>query len=563
MVSAGNLTFVDGSPRLTGQYSGFDTNAIVEATILGKRVPAVRMESTISNNKVQTAAYNQLNTLLSSLQSSLNGLRNPPGFSNLDKNIFENKSGFLTSSSTTPATNLLGVSTQNSAATGVYEVEILQLATANKISTGVVTDSSAAQGITDTITVGLSGGTTKDISITSDMSLSEIAEAINGVKSDTGVRASIVKVTDNDFRLVMTAEETGKAITLSGAGNFLSTYGDGSVLTELEAANKAQIKVDGIATVIERDSNNLDDVIDGVTLQLFKAEVGTTIKVEIDNNLGATKEAIDLFVNNYNSLRDFVTEQRNYDPTGGDSTKPALYGDDILRGIERTLSSIVSSGASGVEGNVSNTLGLIGISLDQSNKLIINDKELDEALVNDLDGVRSVFEFKFEPDDTRLQLISRNKEFTVNDFELVIDGIDGDGKITGASVTGYGNVFDVNGNSLVGKEGTAFEGVVMAFIGTPGSGAQTIQVNTSYGIAEDFYQKIEGYIAPGSGNISTRLVEIEDESKDLNEKITALDARLELTKQFLVEKYSKLEQALAQADAMRKQLEAMSNANNK
>ncbi|OLF34356.1 hypothetical protein BTW00_13745, partial [Psychrobacter sp. C 20.9] len=90
----------------------------------------------------------------------------------------------------------------NSAASGVYEIEVLQIATANKISSGNVVDSAAAQGITDTITLGVSGGTTKDISISSDMSLNDIAGAINGVTNDTGVRASVIKVGDNDFRLV-------------------------------------------------------------------------------------------------------------------------------------------------------------------------------------------------------------------------------------------------------------------------------------------------------------------------------------------------------------------------
>ncbi|KKJ76498.1 hypothetical protein WH95_11790 [Kiloniella litopenaei] len=559
-MEAGTLTYVNGSPRITGQYSGFDTNAIVEASILAKRLPAVRMESTISNNEIRTEAYGELNTLLTSLRNSLNGLRNPPGLTGRDNNVFEAKAGFLTSSTATPATDILGVTSSNSAAAGVYEIEVLQIATANKISSGTVADATAAQGVTDTITLGVSGGTTKDISITADMSLNDIAGAINGVSNDTGVRASVIKVGDNDFRLVLTAEETGKAITLSGAGNFLSTYGDGAVLTELQAANKAQIKVDGIATVIERDTNNITDVIDGVTVQLYKAEVGNQIKVEINNNLGGIKTAISGFVDTYNSLRDLVKQQRDFDPSSSSGTKPALYGDDILRRVERALSGIVSTGAEGVDSSQINTLALLGIELDDDNKLVIDSNKLDDALVTNLDGVRSVFEFTFEPDDTRLAIISRTQAINVDDFSLVIDGIDGSGNITGASVTGYGNVFDISGNTLKGQVGTAFEGMTMVFVGTPGSGAQTIEVKTSYGIAENFFHSIDDFVKPGSGQLSTRLLELADANKELNEKIVALDARLELTRNFLIEKYSRLEQVLAQADAMRKQLEAQANA---
>ncbi|WP_417454259.1 flagellar filament capping protein FliD [Kiloniella sp.] len=559
-MDAGTLTYVNGSPRITGQYSGFDTNAIVEATLLAKRLPAVRMESTISDNEVQTQAYNELNTLLTSLRDSLNGLRNPPGLSGRDSNIFEAKSGFLTSSTSTPATDILGVSSTNSAASGVYEIEVLQIATANKISSSTVVDATAAQGITDTITLGVSGGATKDISITSDMSLNDIAGAINGVTNDTGVRASVIKVGDNDFRLVMTAEETGKAITLSGAGNFLSTYGDGAVLTELQAGDKAQIKVDGIATVIERDTNNITDVIEGVTIQLYKAEVGNNIKVEINNNLGGIKTAINDFVETYNTLRDLVKQQRDYDPSSSSGGKPPLYGDDILRRVDRALSGIVSTGAEGVDGGKVNTLALIGVELNDDNKLAVDSTKLDDALVTNLDGVRSVFEFTFEPDDSRLAVISRTKGINIDDFSLVIDGVDGSGNITGASVTGYGDVFDITGNTLKGKVGTAFEGMTMVFVGTPGSGSQTIEVKTSYGIAENFFHSVDDFVKPGSGQLSTRILELADANKDLNEKIVALDARLELTRNFLIEKYSRLEQVLAQADAMRKQLEAQANA---
>ncbi|WP_299376389.1 flagellar filament capping protein FliD [uncultured Kiloniella sp.] len=559
-MDAGTLTYVNGSPRITGQYSGFDTNAIVEATLLAKRLPAVRMESTISDNEVQTEAYSELNTLLTSLRDSLNGLRNPPGLSGRDSNIFEAKSGFLTSSTSTPATDILGVSSTNSAASGVYEIEVLQIATANKISSGTVVDATAAQGVTDTITLGVSGGATKDISITSDMSLNDIAGAINGVTNDTGVRASVIKVGDNDFRLVMTAEETGKAITLSGAGNFLSTYGDGAVLTELQAGDKAQIKVDGIATVIERDTNNITDVIEGVTIQLYKAEVGNNIKVEINNNLGGIKTAINDFVETYNTLRDLVKQQRDYDPSSSSGGKPPLYGDDILRRVDRALSGIVSTGAEGVDSSQINTLALMGIELNGDNKLIVDSTKLDDALVTNLDGVRSVFEFTFEPDDSRLAVISRTKGINIDDFSLVIDGVDGSGNITGASVTGYGNVFDITGNTLKGKVGTAFEGMTMVFVGTPGSGSQTIEVKTSYGIAENFFHSIDDFVKPGSGQLSTRMLELADSNKELNEKIVALDARLELTRNFLIEKYSRLEQVLAQADAMRKQLEAQANA---
>ncbi|MEH6632609.1 MAG: flagellar filament capping protein FliD [Halopseudomonas aestusnigri] len=560
MVSTGNLNFVNGSPTLSGQFSGFDTNAIIEATLLAKRLPAVRLESTIKDNDLQSTAYTELTTLLANLQTASSALRNPPGLSGTDSNIFETKAAFLTSGNATSAGTLVGVSATNAAAAGTYELEILRLATANKTSSGAVADSTAAQNVADTITIGLVGETTKDIVIEATDTLDEIAAAINAVKGDTNVRAAVIKVADNDFRLVLTAEETGKAITLSGAsGQFLTTFGDGAVLSELDPAQTSQIKIDGIATIIERTTNDVSDVVSGVTFQLYKADVGNNIKVEIQNNLATIKEKISDFVQAYNEVRDLVTSQRSYDPQSANAVKPILYGDDILRRVEQSLYGNISTGALGLSATAFNNFAAIGIDIDSENKLTLNDSELDDALVSNLDQLRAVFEFGVTSDTTNFRIISRSNALNIDDFELVISGVDAGGQITGATVTGQGSVFDISGSTLTGKVGTAFEGAVFVYAGAASSGAKTIQVQTSLGIAESIFQTLENFLEPG-GIIPTRLADITDENKSLSTKITDIDSRLAVTRLFLLNKYARLEQSLGQAEAMKKQLEAMANA---
>ncbi len=559
MVSTGNLNFTNGSPNISGQFSGFDTNAIISASLQAKRIPAVRMEQTIQENDLKSQAYSELSALLTTLQDASQSLRNPPGLSGTDSNIFETKSAFLTSGNATNATTLLGVTATNSAASGTYDLEILRLATANKISSGTIVDSTAAQGIADTITIGLAGGTTKDIVIEATDSLDDIAAAINAVKGDTKVRASVIKVADNDFRLILTGEDTGKAITLSGtSGQFLTTYGDGAVLTELDPAQTSQVKIDGIATIIERTSNDLSDVVEGVTFQLYKADVGNIIKVEIQNNLGSIKEKIADFVNAYNAIRDLVTQQRDYDPQSATAVRPTLYGDDLVRTVEQNIFRDVANGALGVGSTAVNTLAEIGIKINAESKLDIDDTKLDAALLSDIDGVRGVFEFGFTSDSTDLRVISRSSAVNVDDFELVISGVDAGGTITGATVTGQGSVFDIAGNVLTGKAGTAYEGLVIVYAGAAGSGAKNIQIQSSLGIGESVYQSLESFLKPG-GLLPTRLAAITSENTDLNSRVIDIDAKLAVTRLFLLDKYAKLEQSLAQADAMKKQLEAMVN----
>ena len=64
----GTVSFVGNSPLLTGSFSGFDTAAIIEASIAVKRIPIDRLENKISVTDTRIAAFNEFKALLSTLQ---------------------------------------------------------------------------------------------------------------------------------------------------------------------------------------------------------------------------------------------------------------------------------------------------------------------------------------------------------------------------------------------------------------------------------------------------------------------------------------------------------------
>src|SRR3546814_11849655 len=72
--------------------------------------------------------------LLSTLQSAVNGLRSPPGLTGVLSNVFEQKSAFVSSNSSTAATEILGATATNNAQAGKYEIIVEQLAQAHKVS---------------------------------------------------------------------------------------------------------------------------------------------------------------------------------------------------------------------------------------------------------------------------------------------------------------------------------------------------------------------------------------------------------------------------------------------
>jgi flagellar hook-associated protein 2 len=559
----GSVTFVGNAPILTGSFSGLDTGALIEAQLQIKRLPAVRLENRITENDTKIASFNQLSGLLATLRSAADGLRNPPGISGLQGNIFERKATFLTSGSTTPATTLVGVTAAASAAAGTFEIEVLQLARAHKVSGTSIADTTADLGITETLTVGVSGGTSVDIAVGPDADASEIVAAINGTTATSGVRASLLKVADGDYRVVLTAMDTNKTIAVAGSSGQtltalgLSTDNGATFATVLQAPQPSQVAVDGLVDVIERDGNEIGDLMPGITIDLYKAEPGTTVRVDVESDLAAVRQQISDFVDAYNAVRAFVAEQQKVTEEGELSESAVLFGDNTVRQLGQRLGSDLAAMVDGLPEAALSTLRSVGIELDKDNFLKLDTAKLDGALVDKLDEVRGVLEFGFAADSPNLRVVGRSASFAAGDFTVDITGVDGDGTITGASVAGYGSVFDISGNLLIGKEGTAFEGVTLAYVADAGSGAASIAVSTSLGIAERLYQTVESFTKPNGGLIPGQIASIGDQNERFQEQIRRIDERLLDYQKFLIAKYQALETAIAQADAVNQQLRAM------
>jgi len=559
----GTVSFLGNSPLLTGSFSGLDTAAIIEASLAVKRIPIDRLESQISQTETRIAAFNEFKGLLDTLQSAVNGLRNPPGSTGILSNVFEQKSTFVSSSSSTPATEILGATATNNAQPGKYEIEVEQLAQAHKVAGASLADVSTDLGVTETLTIGLAGGTTVDVDITADMSASEVVYAINAVSGTTGVRASAMKIADGDYRIVLTAEETNKAIEITGDNGGatldalkVSTDNGATFDTELQAAQPARLYIDGIATVIERDTNEIDDLIDNVTLDLYKAEAGTKITLEIENDLAAAKEQINAFVTAYNDVKSFLLSQREVSEDGEVSASAILFGDNLLRSLGRDLGNDLAQLVDGLGATDLATLRGVGIEMTQDGLLSIDSGKLDANLIDKLDQVRGVFEFSFQSSSPEIRLVGRRELLDVGTFTITDPGgaIDG----TNLQVDGV-NAFSVSGGTLRGLEGTVYEGMVLSYsrdTSDAGAPAKDITITTTTGIAERLYQRIEGYTNPGDGLITQELTSLAAQNEDRSDRILAMEDRLSIYQARLIEKYSAMEQAIAQAEAMTSQLEA-------
>ncbi|EHT2453392.1 flagellar filament capping protein FliD [Escherichia fergusonii] len=359
-----------------GSNLPLDTLLTNLTTIEKKRLTPITQQQ--SSNTARLTAFGTLKSSLEKFQTANTALN--------DAALF--KSTTAVSSSTD-----LTVSTTAGAAAGIYKISVSQLAQAQSIRTTTpVTDSKDIQGNSNserTLVIKQDGKDKPlEIKLTSEQtSLEGLRDAINN--ADGGVSASIVKVKDNDYQLVLTSSETGlenqMSVSVQGddkLNQFISFNNPdvtGNNVEQIVEAQDAKLSVNGIN--IERSSNTITDAPQGITLNLTKVVDDVTITVNKSDEKSTS--AIKAWVEAYNSLVDTIGSLTKYtavDPGAEkqDTSNGALLGDSTVRTIQTGIRGQFSASAN--SGNFQ-TLSQIGITQDgTTGKLKIDDDKLKKAL---------------------------------------------------------------------------------------------------------------------------------------------------------------------------------------
>ncbi|MDD9912141.1 MAG: flagellar filament capping protein FliD [Alphaproteobacteria bacterium] len=571
----------DGQVQFSGLSSGIDFQSIIDTTITAKRATAVSIENRIETNSQQMEDYASLKTLSETFQSSLDVLRGSTSFFGDD--IFESKTSFFTSTAAAgaPASHepssageLISASVASDAATGTHTITIQQIAKAHQVRSGAITDKTAtllSEGVTSG-TFEIGGET---ITVSATHTLIDLQDDINA--ANAGVTATIVSASDTEHYLVITSEDSGtdNAIDFGTAtqtsfdlGLTTANSGASVIANELQAAQNAILDVNGI-TNINRSDNEIDDIIEGVTLSLFQAEADTELTLTIDTDLNAVKTELLNFVDGYNAIRSFYDDQRTasdrdltIDSDGdGDATNDSEFGsiafDSTMRGIvEQMVTVAVSNNDSLTDGFQS--LAQIGISVDEDFQLEIDEDILDNKLLTGVEDVGKLFKFDFTTSDSRVRYVSNTGDTTQGTYYLNFAGTDGDGDITDGTISasaGNGTADDgsltLNGAAATATDGTGADGLTVLFVAGASAGAATdITVSFTRGLADQLYHYFEEVNQLGGrlDEINEQLVE---RNEDLEDQVETIDARLEVQREALERKYVAMEAALIQLESLK------------
>ncbi|MEO1201590.1 MAG: flagellar filament capping protein FliD [Pseudomonadota bacterium] len=388
----------------TGIGSGLDITGIVQGLVQAEGQPVEsRIIQQEARAQAKLSAFGSLKAVLADFRDKLEIMKTPEKF--LSRKAVSSNEEFFT------------VSAGTSALPAKYSLEVVQLAEAQKLTSGAFADSDAVVG-TGTLSIAV-GGSSMDLEITAEnQTLAGVRDAINSSSDNPGVAATIVNAEAGSY-LVLTSENTGAAnsitVTQTGGDGGLSALEYDPVngltsLTESIAGQDALVRIDGFDVV--SDNNTISGAVDGVTISLLETSDGAVESLTVENDESAARQLVEDFVESYNEVIRTLDALTAFDAEN--EIAAPLIGDATIRGIRDQIRRELSSAVSDIDAPFS-TLGEVGIAVQLDGSLEIDDEALSNVLADEF--------FKFG------QLFSNTDGFATRLFDLSDGFLKSDGII--------------------------------------------------------------------------------------------------------------------------------------
>ena len=392
-----------------GVGSGLDLQGMLTKLMQVEQQPLTLLQNKQASYQSKISALGTLQSSLAALQTAAAGLTPSSTQTATEK--------FSSYSASVADTTIASASAAKGAVAGSYSLEVSSLATAQRLvspasafvsaSTALNVDAGTLKiefgKFTPATTTPVAAATYTpdatrelDISISANASLNDIRDAINA--KNGGVSATIVTGT-NGPQLVLTSlkEGTDNVMRLSGltgtdAGNFnfdplapaVSTFSE--TAAGGRTASNAAFELNGIAGT--SSTNAVTGVLDGVTLNLIKTNVGTPTTVTVSQNTttGLTS-ALQAFVKAYNDSNSTMGGLGTYNATT--KIAGALQGESSLRTAQGQVRSLLF-GTTGDSASAYQRLSDIGVSVAKDGTLSLDTTKLNTAITSDFTGVANL-----------------------------------------------------------------------------------------------------------------------------------------------------------------------------
>lgn len=379
-VAAANRANAQKIKTSLGAGSGVDVSSLAQNLVDAEKMPkANAINAKISKNDARISGYSAVSFVVNEVQTALTALKDQSSFSSVT-GVSSNPSAFT-------------VTAGAAAATGTHEVEVLQIAKAQRrVSNGLaLPNTSLNGGKAMTLNFTLGGVVKTPISLADGKDTpQDVVNAINA--ANTGVKAQLINTGDGTatpYQIVLSGP-TGSAgvFTMStnyGAGTASPGLGFNAGNTANQNASDAILKVDGIS--VTRSTNSISDVVSGLTFELKTPSAAAQVNLTRDTSaIKAKFEALVTAYNDANTMFGVVTDPKSTVDTYG----ATLVGDSTVRSVRQQMRSLFV-GASSTPGTNISALWQMGVKIDEKGVMSVDATKLDTALQDNFSDVVTAF----------------------------------------------------------------------------------------------------------------------------------------------------------------------------
>lgn len=345
-------------------------------------------------------------------------------------------------------------------------------------------------------------------------SLQAIRDAINN--EDFGVQASLV-FDGTGYVLQMTSEETGDEMSMEivakDASGALATGGlaalaynknqdtVGTNMIETQKAEDASITVNGL--VVTRDSNEVTELIDGVTLNLMNSSDGDQVQVTVGADLTSISENIQQMIDAYNGFQELYKDYTSFNEKEGIGS--LLLGDSTLRSINNQIRSVMTSTVENITGTNFRSFSEIGIYTDQNDnfELKFDASLFTKTIKEDREAMAAVFATDGKTSDNLITYLNESINTKPGSYDIEITQLATQGSYQGGSV----DILDFSSAVVIDDSNDQFEinlngrnESVTLTQGSYTSGSDLakeiqLQINSAQGFVDRAYGAIVSYDA--------------------------------------------------------------------
>ena len=417
-------------------------------------------------------------------------------------------------------------------------------------------------------------GSNISVTVATGATLQQLRDLINNDATNPGVRASILDdggTGSAAMHLVLSGEDLGKDYTITlnpGAGTTLDGTSDtedftngGGVFTETMSAQNAELRVDGYppASWIERATNHVTDVIEGVTMDLGSPG---NITLTVSTDTSATLEKIEAFKDAFNNVRTAIKDATLYNADTGESG--SLLGNYAVQIIQSQLNNLIAGKAPGFQDPDDTYVNLqqLGFSTDVTQGseteglLLLDTTILTAALNSDPDAVTDVFSAYFEglSNDSQISYQSSLPSITsagIYDVEVDTDAAQGRFKLSTEAT--WHDWIALTGSSgdytLTGAAGYAEKGLALHITYGSGTGTHSAVVRMKNGIVTQMGFDLEDLLST-SGPLNTLDGSYNDIVTNIEKRIEQEEDRLDHYEALLRQRFVRLDSYMNQMNQL-------------